>query len=147
MNEEWDDSPDKISKNKKPYRSTKRKIKKYIPKEKELSHITILDDKKKRESKIDTIDIKKQAILVSGIRGTYYPLLNKLGRYREELRLLKRELPSGKRHIEIIPKEIERLKQSLKKANFILRKEQESPGYLKQKRIELLEKARGRMEG
>jgi len=149
MNEEWNDTSDKIGKNKKtkPYRSTKRKIKKFIPKEKDLSHITILDDRGKQGKKIvDTDDIKKQAIYVSGIRSNYYLLRNKLDRYKEELRLLKRELPSSIRYIERMPKEIEELKKALKQRNALLRKEEESPGYLIRTRTELLEKARQRMK-
>ncbi len=149
MNEEWDDSLDKISKNKKekPYRSTKRKIKKYIPKEKDLSHITILDGKKKQGKKIiDTDDIKEQAIIVSGIRINYGPLATNLERIKRELSYLKHDALVRIRHLEGRRKELEQLKQALKERNELLRKEIESPGYLRRKRIELLEKARRRME-
>ena len=148
MNEEWNESIDEKSKKKKEkfYSSTKRKIRKYIPKEKELSHITILDDKKKRESKIDTIDIKKQIIYVSGISSEYNRLYNKLEKDKEELRLLKRQLPGHIENIEYVPKRIDELKKVVTARKNLLREEEKTPGFLKWKFTEFLEKIRRKME-
>ncbi len=149
MNEEWDDKSDKNEKNKKtkPYRSTKKKIKKFIPKEKDLSNITTLNNRGNQGIKIiDTADIKEQNLYVSRIRGNYYQLRNKLDRYKKELRLIKRTLPSSIRYIERLPKEIEELKKALKQRNALLRKEEESTGYLIRTKTEFLEKARRKME-
>ncbi|MFX1453439.1 MAG: hypothetical protein ACFFCM_21600, partial [Promethearchaeota archaeon] len=116
MNEEWKDTSHKIGKNKKTklYRSTKRKIKKLIPKEKDISHITILDDKWKEGKRIiDTEDITMKAFTLSSLQNMYFVLRNKLYKAKEELRLHRRELPGHIQNIEETPKRIEELKKLL----------------------------------
>lgn len=149
MNEEWDDTSMKIGekKKKKTYHSTKRKIKKFIPKEIDLAHITIVDNRGKQGKKIiDTDDIKIQASNLSGLQRLYSSLSTKLSRAKEELRLNKRVLPSHEENIENVPKIIEKLKKILNSKRDLLKKEEETPGYLKRKRTEFLEKARRKME-
>ncbi|MFX0105586.1 MAG: hypothetical protein ACFE75_08855 [Candidatus Hodarchaeota archaeon] len=126
----------------KSYRSTKRKIKKYIPRESKM----FINTKELTGKRVNTDDIKKKEFYLQGFYDIYNEWNFALFRAKEELRQLKGGVSSQIKSIEDAPKRIEELKQILTIRKNLLKKEEESSGYLNRTRTELLEKIRKRME-
>lgn len=140
--------PDHVRKKKKTksYQPSKRDIKKYIPKDIDLTPISLFDDKRQEGKMIDTEDTKIKERYVPDLSRIYYGLCHKLNRTKEELRLLKRELPAHVRNIERSPKEIDALKKALIERKKFLKKEEETPGYIVQISNKILERFRQKVK-